>query len=368
MTDLALGIMSGTSLDGVDVALVEVADERSVSFRHFLSRPYAAADREAIRRAIEGPDVATVAQLDEMLAERFATAAAELLDEAGIASGDLAVVGSHGQTISHVPGKASVQVGNGTLLSERLGVPVVNDFRSADIAAGGQGAPLVPIADAMLFAGSDPRVLLNVGGMSNVTWVRMTGALDDLVAFDTGPGVAIIDGVTRLVDPSVEFDRDGERARRGDAHESVVEWARGRRYFDLTPPKSTGRETFGVPFARDVYDRVRSISNATSDDVVATAVAIVASSIATQIERWLPPASEVLISGGGARNPALVDAIRAWMPGPAVRHFDEVFFDGDAKEAVAFAYMAWRTVHGLPSNVPAATGASGPRVLGNLIG
>ena len=364
MTSLALGIMSGTSLDGVDVGLVRIHSERSVELCGFASQSYVPSDRRLIREAIVDGGAPKLAALDVLLAERFAEAARTLCDRASVDIDSLDVVGSHGQTIWHIPGTASLQVGNASVLAERLGVRVVSDFRSADIAAGGQGAPLVPMADAMLFASDTPRILLNIGGMANATWVRQAGALDDLVAFDTGPGVAIIDGMTHLVDPNVEYDHDGERALRGSADRDAVKWALSHSYFDSPPPKSTGREVFGEPFVRELQAR----ANGSHDDAVATAVVVVAESIAMQIQRWVPAAEELAVSGGGARNPVLMDALRAELGSFSVRSFSDLFFDGDAKEAVAFAYLAWRTTRGLAGNVPAATGARGPRVLGLVTG
>jgi len=356
--------MSGTSLDGVDVALVRIHGERSVELCGFASESYAPSDRRLIREAIVHGGAPELATLDVLLAERFADVARALCERVSVDIDTVDVVGSHGQTIWHVPGTASLQVGNASVLAERLGLRVVSDFRSGDIAAGGQGAPLVPMADAMLFASDTPRILLNIGGMANATWVRRAGALDDLVAFDTGPGVAVIDGITHLVDPSVEYDHDGERARRGSADPGAVAWALSHSYFESPPPKSTGREVFGEPFARELQVR----SNGSDDDAVATAVAVVAESIATQIQRWVPAAGEVVVSGGGARNPALMDALHVQLGNHSIRSFGDLFFDGDAKEAVAFAYLAWRTTRGLAGNVPAATGARGPRVLGLVTG
>ncbi len=366
MSELAIGIMSGTSLDGIDIALVRVVDQSRVELMGFTSQPYDAADRSRIRDAIAGADAATLAELDMMLGERFAGAAQRLLNDHAVDPADVFVAGSHGQTIWHVPGKASLQLGNASVLAEQLGVAVVSDFRSADIAAGGQGAPLVPMADTMLFTDDAPRVLLNIGGMANVTWVKQQGALDDVVAFDTGPGVAIIDAATRVVEPSATFDVDGARAAAGTAVKEVVATLLELSYFAQSPPKSTGREMFGDEFAKDLAARVRA-AGGSADDIVATTVSLVARSIAAQMTRWLTPdGADVVVSGGGARNPTLCRALREALDTRALRAFDDMFFDGDAKEAVAFAYLGWRTMKGLPGNVPAATGARAPRVLGQL--
>ncbi|HEY2824606.1 MAG TPA: anhydro-N-acetylmuramic acid kinase, partial [Gemmatimonadales bacterium] len=253
------------------------------------------------------------------------------------------------------------------VIAERLGVTVVSDFRSRDVAGGGQGAPLVPMADAMLFGNPDgPRALLNIGGMANITFVPRRGSLDGVMAFDTGPGVAVIDAVVRAIDPAAPFDQQGARATRGRAVSPVVDRLLGHAFFSERPPKSTGREAFGAPLADDLVRSVRTASGG-DDDCVATAVALTARSIAEQSTRWLPgPIGEMVMSGGGTRNPALVAALTSLLPGVRLVSFDQLFFDGDAKEAVAFAYLGHLTLQGRAGNVPSATGARGPRVLGRI--
>ena len=257
---------------------------------------------------------------------------------------------------------------------------VVSDFRVRDIAAGGQGAPLVPVADALLFAADHAwRALQNLGGIGNVTVVPPRGSADDPLAgvraFDTGPGVAIIDGVARRFRPELPYDVDGHLARAGTPIAPVLEARLADPYFAQEPPKSTGRERFGEAYVDRLVAACRAQAPASSDeDVVATAVRLTARSVADAYHRFLPePVDEVLLSGGGARNPALVDAIREELAHAGHRHravrvrlFDEEFFDGEAKEAVAFALLGWLHVHRRQGNVPAATGARGPRVLGKL--
>jgi anhydro-N-acetylmuramic acid kinase len=270
------------------------------------------------------------------------------------------------------------------------------------MAAGGQGAPLVPVADALLFADAERwRALQNLGGIGNVTVVPPRGAsdagrdpLEGVRAFDTGPGVAVIDGVARRFRPELPYDVDGRMARAGTAVAAAVDELLAEPYFLQPPPKSTGRELFSAEYVDRFVARCRAHApDARDEDVVATAVLLTARSVADAYRRFLPePVGEVLLSGGGARNPALVDGIRTELrrpgaaptelprPGAAqteprragaaaavpVRAFDEVFFDGEAKEAVAFALLGYLHVHGRPGNVPGATGARGPRVLGKL--
>lgn len=245
---------------------------------------------------------------------------------------------------------------------------MVSDFRARDVAAGGQGAPLVPLADVMLFGDeSHGRLLLNIGGMANVTWVPRRGTAAGALAFDTGPGVAVIDAVTRRLDGEATYDRDGERARRGRPVPRILEALLGDQYFGMAPPKSTGRERFGLAYADRVIESVRA-AGGSDNDAVATATALTAESIARAITSWTPatPDADLVISGGGARNPTLVEWLAARVMPRRVVPFDSLFFDGEAKEAVAFAYLGLLTLAGKPGNLPGATGARGPRVLGRI--
>jgi len=368
---LAVGLMSGTSLDGVSTALVRLGADPlapSATLVAFRQERYSAAERGAIIDAMARATPKDLALLHVALGERFAGAVLALLAQARVAPRDLAFVASHGQTVWHEPGRATLQLGDAAVIAERLGVPVVSDFRARDVAAGGQGAPLVPLADVMLFGHAERgRLLLNIGGMANVTWVPRRGVTEGALAFDTGPGVAVIDAVTRRVDPDATFDVDGERARRGRPVAKVLETLLADAYFDEPPPKSTGRERFGLDYADRLLEVVRK-AGGSQNDAVATATALTVETIARAIERWAgkDAASELVISGGGARNPALVERLAARVQPRPVVLFDQVFFDGDAKEAVAFAFLGHQTVLGRAGNLPAATGARGPRILGHI--
>ncbi len=364
MSELAIGLMSGTSLDGVSAALVRIHGSAAVELLRFRTDAYGDDDRNLIRHAIGHGTARDLAMVNVMLGERFAATTQDLMRENGLQARDLAFIASHGQTVWHEPGKATLQLGDPAVIAERVGVKVVSDFRSRDVAAGGQGAPLVPIADALLFGDADRgRALLNIGGMANVTWVPRLGDTAGVVAFDTGPGVAIIDAVARMVDPHSRFDVDGARAARGAPDAAFVDEVLGHRYFAAMPPKSTGRELFGDALAERLRARVRG-----DDDCIATAVSLTVRSIADQLGKWLPGtgSAELLISGGGARNRTLVSELTRALPEWSVRQFADVFFDGDAKEAVAFALLGWLTTENRPGNVPSATGARGPRVLGRI--
>jgi len=370
VSELAVGLMSGTSLDGVDAALVEIGGVHDVALRAFRTRPYDQRERGEILDAIAAGGARDLALLHRHLGDWFAEAAGSLLATAGIRASDLSLVASHGQTVWHEGGCASLQLGCPATLAERLGVRVVSDFRSRDVAAGGQGAPLVPMADVMLFgAESHPRALLNIGGMANVTWVPRRGVVDGVLAFDTGPGVAVIDAVVRELIPGIPFDEDGRHAAAGVPLAELVDERLAEPFFQLPPPKSTGREAFGPAYAASLVAAVRQRRpDASAADCVATAALLTARSIARQVRGWLPDVDrgDLLASGGGARNPVVMAMLARELGGVTVRGFDDVFFDGDAKEAVAFAYLGWRTLHGLTGNVPGATGAVGGRVLGTV--
>lgn len=367
---LAVGIMSGTSLDGVSAALVGITTKPRLDVRlvAFHQEAYSAGERGQIVDTIARGGSRDLALLHVALGERFAAAALQLLAQARIAPRDVALIASHGQTIWHEPGKATLQLGDPAVMAERLGIQVVSDFRARDVAAGGQGAPLVPLADVMLFGHPDRgRLLLNLGGMANVSWVPRRGETIGALAFDTGPGVALIDAVVRRVDPEASYDRDGERARRGRPERRTLDTLLADPFFAQAPPKSTGRELFGQAFADTLLEKVRG-AGGSENDAVATATALTVESVARALERWTPAtaAADLVLSGGGARNPVVVAMLAARVqPRPLVR-FDDLFFDGDAKESVAFAFLGHLTVAGEAGNLPGATGARGPRVLGHI--
>jgi anhydro-N-acetylmuramic acid kinase len=368
--DLAIGLMSGTSLDGVDAAVVRLSGRRpTVSLVAFATVPYDDALRARLLGLLRAGTPRDLALLHVALGARFADAAEAVLERACLRPDALAFVASHGQTVWHEPGRATLQLGDPAVIAERMGVPVVSDFRSRDVAAGGQGAPLVPMADALLFSDRNrPRILLNVGGMANVTWVPPGGDPDAVRGFDTGPGVAVMDAVVRQLRPGATHDVDGVLAGRGRSEDALVRALLDDPYFAGPPPKSTGRETFGDAFAAGLVREIQvRRPDATPEDCVATALALTVGAVADQIGRWLPAdGAEVVVSGGGARNPVLVARLRETLAPRTVHTFDERFFDGDSKESVAFALLGWLTLRGRPGNVPGATGAAGPRVLGRI--
>lgn len=359
---LAVGLMSGTSLDGVDAALVRLEGPTHATLLDFVTRRYTDTERAEIRAAFNGATAPSLARLHVRVAEWAAEAVQTVLVQGKVPASELSFIAFPGQTIWHEPPLVSWQLGEPAVLAEQFGVRVVSGFRARDVAAGGQGAPLVPMADVLLFASPDtPRILLNLGGMANLTYVERRAQEDGVLAFDTGPGVAIIDAVARMVDPRRSYDRDGHIAAQGAVHDDVLSELLDDEFFAAEPPKSTGRERFGDGYASSLHQRVPGA------DGVATAVELTARTVAHAIGRWTPVGVEVVASGGGCHHPGLMASLARHLAAGGshpLRRFDELFFPGDAKEAVAFALLGYLTLHGQPGNVPAATGAEGSRVLG----
>ncbi|GAC1682719.1 MAG: anhydro-N-acetylmuramic acid kinase [Gemmatimonadaceae bacterium] len=376
-SNVVVGLMSGTSLDGISAAVArftehddaESGSRITADLLGFVVRPYSERQRERLAAAMTGATPAEYARLGFDLGGWLADAAVAVMAEAGITSHSLRAVASHGQTIWHEPGQATWQLGEAAVIAERLGVDVVSNFRVADVAAGGQGAPLVPMADALLFSSPGHwRALQNIGGIGNVTVVPPAGRLAGVRAFDTGPGVAVLDGVVRLLVPTLPYDEDGRLAAEGAAIDHVVDALLEEPYFAASPPKSTGRELFNAAFVRDFVVRCRAAKESARDeDIIATAVSLTARSVADAYRRFLPePLEEVLVSGGGARHPGLVAELTRRLAPLVVRRFDDIYVDGEAKEALAFALLGHLHLTGRPGNVPTATGARGPRILGTL--
>jgi anhydro-N-acetylmuramic acid kinase len=379
-----IGLMSGTSLDGISACVVrfvtkETQDSRRTLTNHaprsafellaFTVSEYSADQRSRLLAAMQGVTSKEYCRLAFDLGAWLADAANAVLVEAGVPRDEVRAIGSHGQTIWHEAPHSTLQIGESAVIAERLGIDVVSDFRVRDVAAGGQGAPLVPVADAMLFASRQQwRALQNIGGIGNVTVLPPGGTLGAVRAFDTGPGVSVVDAVVRLLRPELRFDRDGALARAGNPIDEVLDELLAHPYFAAPPPKSTGRELFTPEYMAQFIKKCRAArAGCTDEDVIATATALTARSIADAYRRFMPePVEEVLVSGGGSKNAALVDMLRNSVAPMAVRLFDEEFFDGEAKEAVAFALLAKLFIDGVPGNVPTATGSKGPRILGKL--
>ncbi|HEX9484735.1 MAG TPA: anhydro-N-acetylmuramic acid kinase [Gemmatimonadaceae bacterium] len=364
-----VGLMSGTSLDGISAAVARFAPSTGATYDvellGFRVAEYSPSQRERLMRAMRQGTAREYCMLAVDLGGWLADAAVAVIADAGVAREDIRAVGSHGHTLWHEPPHSTWQIDAPAVIAERTGLPVVSDFRVRDMAVGGQGAPLVTIADALLFGGGRWRALQNIGGIGNVSVVPPDGTLASVRAFDTGPGVGIVDAVTqKLFDK--RYDVDGRIGASGCVFYDVVTTLLAEPYFWLEPPKSTGRELFDEQYFERVITLCRD-AGATDADVVATAIALTARSIADAYRRFIPePVEEVLISGGGARNPTLVGQLREALAPLDVVPFDERYFDGEAKEAVAFALLAHLHLEGIPGNVPSATGARARRVLGTL--
>ena len=367
---ILIGLMSGTSLDGIAAAAVRfyrTGDGDRPELLAFESLPYTAEQRSRLSAGMVQGSARDFCRLNVDLGHWLADAAALVMQRATLSASDVAAVASHGQTLWHEPGHSTWQIGDASVIAERLRVRVVHDFRSRDVAAQGQGAPLVSLADLMLFAHRDGwRALQNLGGIGNVTVVPPCGIDLPSLAFDTGPGCGVIDRVVTALVPALNYDADGRMAAAGRPVESVLGMLLSDEWYTQSPPKSTGREKYDAPFVQALLDACRSADPAVTDaDIVATATALTARTMALGYDRFVRhDLHDVVLSGGGARNTTLVRMIREALPLRTVRSFDELFFDGEAKEAVAFAYIALQHLRGLPGNVPAATGAAGPRILG----
>lgn len=366
-----VGLMSGTSLDGITAVVARFTETEgrrlAVELLAQVQRPYDRPTRDRLAAALVGATPSEYTRLDFALGGWLADAANAVIAEAGVARDEIAAIASHGHTVWHEPPHGTWQFGQPAVIAERTGIPVIADFRVRDLAAGGQGAPLVPLADVALFAAeSHWRVLQNLGGIGNLTVVPPAGAPEGVRAFDTGPGVLVLDGVTRRLRPDLPYDVDGALAKAGHPIESVLEALLADPWFEVPPPKSTGRERYTPAFIADFIARCRAARAAVRDeDIVATAAWFTARSIERAFDRFIPePVEEVLLSGGGVRHPVLREAIAMVLSPRHVRPFDALYFDGEAKEAVAFAYLGWCHLQRRAGNLPRATGARGPRILG----
>ena len=346
----ALGLMSGTSLDGIDGAIVRTDGERVQEVGPALTVPFESPFRERLRAAL---GTATAAgEVARELTARHAEAARRLLCDNGMAAADVDVIGFHGQTVLHRPAEGLTrQLGDGALLARLSGIAVVDDFRSRDLAAGGEGAPLAPLYHAALAGGLEkPLCVLNLGGVANLTWIGPS----DLVAFDTGPGVALLDDWVRRTSGR-RFDEGGALARAGRADGAVLEALLDDAYFRRPPPKSLDRDHFAAGAAASLS---AADGAATLTAFTAAAVARAAPLLPAAPLRWL-------VCGGGRRNPALMKALEDALEAPLAA-VETVGWDGDALEAQAFGFLAVRSLKGLPLSLPTTTGVARPTSGGTL--
>ena len=381
---LILGLMSGTSVDGIDAALVEFSGQGETltwNLRGFSCVAWPAELRAAILDACR-PDapLQRITALNVRVGEEFARAARKAAEKAGVALSDVDCIASHGQTVWHQPSPiyiagmavtGTLQIGEPSVIAQRTGCIVVADFRTGDMAAGGQGAPLVPFADYALFhSARETRAVQNIGGIANVSYLPAQGGLEDILAFDTGPGNMLPDAlIYRVSEGQLNYDAEGGMAAHGQVCAPLLNRFLADDYFSLPPPKTTGRERFGQAYADRFYQEARQ-QGCNSDDILATATRLTAETIARAYADWLLPRGRidtVIVGGGGVQNLTLMRHLRELLLPARVTTHAEYGLPDDAKEAVAFALLAYETLHGRPSNAPSATGAKQAAILGKIV-
>ncbi|GLC29684.1 anhydro-N-acetylmuramic acid kinase AnmK [Clostridium omnivorum] len=376
MGKYAVGLMSGTSLDGIDAALVEIegfAENTEVKLIEFINEKIPEDIKEEIRNSftLDKSSVELICSLNFKLGYLFADAVKKVCEKAEIPLERLDFIGSHGQTSFHIPRaygsfiKSTLQIGEPAVIAYETGTTVVSNFRTMDMAAGGEGAPLVPYTEYLLYKSDKNRALQNIGGIGNVTILPKNCSLDDMHAFDTGPGNMIMDEVTKRL-KGVSYDKGGEIAAAGKVNEELLEELMKIEYIKAAPPKTTGRELFGSQFVDKLLHKWGYLK---AEDLIATVTAFTAKSIADNY-RWFVfekcPIDEVILGGGGSYNNTLVKMIKEYLPECKVMIQEEIGYSSDAKEAIAFAVLANETLNGSCSNVIGATGAKERVVLGNI--
>jgi len=383
---LILGLMSGTSVDGIDAALVRISPSIKDNAAHarledFATLPFPRAVRAAVLRMAEGVCVSTgeLSQLNFRVGRVFADAALLACRKFRLDPRRLSLIGSHGQTVFH-QGKptrflgeavsSTLQIGEPAVIAARTGVTTVGDFRPADMAVGGQGAPLVPWGDYLLFRDEHRgRAILNIGGIANVTIIPKGAGPQSVVAFDTGPGNMIVDGLVRHFTAGRQaYDPGARMASRGNLLPALLEALLAESYFRQPPPKTAGREQYGNSYVEKILRWGRR-HRARPEDLVRTATLLAALSIVDAINRWVVPRtslSQLIVGGGGARNPLIMAQLSALLRGIEILPSEKLGVPGDAKEAFIFALLANETIHGRPANLPSATGARRPAILGKI--
>ncbi|WP_246029225.1 anhydro-N-acetylmuramic acid kinase [Paenibacillus humicus] len=381
---IGVGLMSGTSLDGVDAAVVRLEGsglDARAELLHFHTRAYGEPLRESLRKLCDpaASDVESLCGMNVYMAELFSEAVLEAVRDAGLSMSEVDFVSSHGQTVWHMPeppsgrphlSRSTLQIGDLSVLAKLTGVVAVGDFRPADLAVGGQGAPLAPYGDLVLLRHPDRgRLLQNIGGIGNCTALPAGAGPQDVFAFDTGPGNMVIDAaVHRLTGGAASYDAGGAMAARGTPDAELLAELLEHPYFRMPPPKSTGRELFGAAYADGFLERAAA-RGLGAEDIVATATALTARSIADACRQLVLPRCEVhelVVSGGGACNATLLTMLSGLLPELSVTTSGSLGIPDDAKEAVIFALLGHDFLLGQANNLPSATGASRPTVLGKL--
>jgi anhydro-N-acetylmuramic acid kinase len=381
---LVVGLMSGTSLDGIDAAIVKIegeGTESKVELLHFMDIPYEDELREKLKELCSEQlsDTPHVCGMNFYLGHKFADAVKQVVGYSGLALSDIDLISSHGQTIWHIPAgdpvdpflvKSTLQIGDLSVIAKETGIITIGDYRTADMALGGQGAPLTPYADFIMFRHPDKgRIVQNIGGIGNCASLPAGARPEQVVAFDTGPGNMIIDQAAyELSGGARTFDRGGAWAAEGQVNESLLAEMLKHPYLDMKPVKTTGREMFGKQYAAEWIGRAHANSMA-SADILATFTAFTAHTIAKSYQDFILPQTrieEVIVSGGGAHNRTLLGMLALLLPEQKILSSNDLGVSSDAKEAIAFAIFANNYIHGQPNNLPSATGAERPAIMGKM--
>jgi anhydro-N-acetylmuramic acid kinase len=373
------GMMSGTSADGIDIAVVDIT-AKSKTLVAYGTVPYSTKLRKAVFELFDlsMSDTQLVCHYNFVLGEYFAKALIKFCRKNTISLSSIDLIGSHGQTIHHNPqgtffaGKrirSTLQIAEPSVIAQQTQITTVADFRPGDIACGGQGAPLVPFADYILFQHTKrSRILQNIGGISNLTYLPANGTLDDIIAFDTGPGNMVIDGLIGLISNNKKtYDHNGLTAAKGTVCNHLIKEMLKHPYFRKHPPKTCGREEFGIHYCQDLYKKAKA-EKIHDNDLLMTATAFTAMTVMNAYRRFLPALpDEIILCGGGCHNKTLINILKHQSGGIKLLTTKHFGIDPDAKEAVSFAILAWATIKGIPNNIPSATGADKSAVLGKIV-
>lgn len=384
-----IGIISGTSVDGIDAVIVDIpedieqCDQEGVKVLGFSTYPYPEGIRERVLEvsAFGGGSVEKICHLNAYIGELFAKAVLQLVRDTGISIESIDIIGSHGQTIQHLPHPihedgvrvtSTLQLGEPSIIAERTGVTTIADFRPRDMAAGGEGAPFAPYAHYVLFRHPEKaRIVVNIGGISNLTYLPAGATAEQVIAFDTGPGNMIIDQlITRFTDGTMHYDQEGRLAAQGTCHEALLDWMLQHPYLQRTPPKSTGREEFGRSFVNRLLQRSQGF-DLSEADLVATATRFTVETIVKSCTSFCRLSEQtrpdMFLCGGGLKNRTLVNVLQAQWRSQQVFSVEELGVSSDALEAITFALLARATMLGKSSNLPGVTGASSPVILGKIV-
>jgi anhydro-N-acetylmuramic acid kinase len=381
-SSIVIGLMSGTSADGIDAVVAEISGSGPrlrANVKAHVHTPFSSALRQHILKVCLHGTVAEICELNFVLGEHFSQAALAAIRKANLKPRNITAIGSHGQTIHHLPNSrtpSTLQIGEPAIIAEQTGITTVADFRVRDMAAGGQGAPLVPYMDWAIFTDAvRPRIIQNIGGIANLTFLPPNSRLNDVIAFDTGPGNMVLDAlVTALTRGRKTFDKDGRLAASGTVSEKLLARMMSHPYLKRRPPKTTGREEFGEMFLRPTLSAARRLRLADAD-IIATITAFTAASVADHYRRFVFPhlkpnqlsKLDIILGGGGAKNPTLRRMLADRVGCGRLLTHEDFGIANSAKEALAFAILAYETLRNRPNNVPSATGARWPVVLGKII-